>query len=320
MHIPQPDIANAGLLALAIGALFAFNFLVDPFQANDTLDLGLEKRPVSYKLSYQSWGLAEYRKQKQPVILLGDSRMNNVKAEYVSDVLGKEVYNLSFGGGTMADMVSSFWFARSQGKLEQVYFGLAPRLLNEHNRYDRAKQAVAQLNSPVRYYFAPFTTEASVRVLLYNLGSASATSETPPMDEDAFWDYQLKFSARKNFRDYVFPKKFLSDIENIVRVCAEDEIEIRFVVFPVHQDLHARMDELGASDDYRRAKMRLAELTDLVDFDDSDELILNRENFRDPFHTIRELQPALVDEFVGGKKGFGKWSQPPSLKGGANAP
>jgi hypothetical protein len=289
-RIPRSHMVNVAVLAGLIGGLAGFNYAVDPFGANNAVDLGWEKRAVSRKLSYWNWEAAEYAADPAPAVLLGDSRMAKIPAERVSERLGIPAYNFAYGGGTMADMLTTFWFAREQGALSHVIMGFNFNLLNDLNAYDRAKQAQDLLDDPLRYYFSPFITQASARVVGYNLGLTGATSEAPPMDPEKFWKYQLNVSARNHYRSYAYPETLLSRLEAIAAACEEDGVALTLVYFPTHTDLQDVVSEYGLTEPHARSKAAVAELA-----------ARHGAAFYDPYHFNEEVAEKLVDEFTGGE-------------------
>jgi hypothetical protein len=310
MRIPKPDIANALLLAGAITLIFAFNVVVDPFQANDWVDLGLDKRSVCFRLSYQDWKLAKYRAAPTPAIILGDSRMLHVNPEYVSTFTHKDTYNLAYGGGSMGDMVSTYWFARQQGPLESVYMGLNLVLLNDAKRYDRASQVVERLDNPIRYNFSPFISQASAKVLLFNLNLGAATSEKPPMSREEFWDFQLQTTASRNYRGFEYPKFLLGELKRIAADCKVQGTELILVIPPTHASLQARINDLGLSDEYDLIKQDLRTIAPVYDFDFDNEFTRDSSRFKDPYHVEKTLINGLIDEWAGGQRRYARVSTP----------
>ena len=309
LRIPRAHLVNAGVMGLLIGALAGYNYVIDPFGANDAVDLGFEKRAVSRKLSYWNWEAAEYAADPKPGVLLGDSRMAKIPAERVSEALGVPVYNFAYGGGTMADMLTTYGFAAERaeaiGGLEQVVMGLNFNLLNDLNTYDRAKQAQELLGDPLRFSYSPFITQASTRVLLYNLGLAGATSEAPPMDPDAFWTYQLTVSARNHYRRFAYPEGLLGRLEALAADAERRGVALTLVYFPTHTDLQDLVPEYGLSAIYRRSKRAVRDIAErhgaaFYDYDYPSALTRDRANFSDPYHFTEQVAERLVDEFAGG--------------------
>lgn len=310
-RIPLAHLVNAGVLAGLVAGIAGFNYVIDPFGANNAVELGFDKRAVSRKLSYWNWEAAEYAAAPAPGVLLGDSRMAKIPEDRVSEAFGLPFYNFAYGGGTMADMLSTYWFAADHaeeiGGLQHVVMGLNFNLLNDLNAYDRARQAQDLLDDPLRYYYSPFVTQASARVLLYNLGLAGATSEAPPMDPEKFWTYQLEVSARNHYQRYEYPEGLLSRLEAVAADAEQRGVALTLVYFPTHTDLQDVVAEYGLSEHHRRSKQAVYELARrhgaaFYDYDYASELTRDRASFSDPYHFTAEVAERLVDEFAGGER------------------
>ena len=239
----KAGVINACVLVVIVGSVFGFNYVVDPFALNRSVDLGFEKEAVAYDLSNYAWKYPEYQHDPKPVVLIGDSRARRLPEDVIEDALGKPTYNFAFGGATAGDAVETFWFAAERGELETVYFGLGALLLNDAVAVQRGQRDRELLDEPLRYYFSPFVTSASARVLALNWFGVEGPGETPPMDEDAFWTYQLTVPPRQYYGAYSYPTKLLADLEKIADYCKEHSIELVFFMPPTHTDLQAKRQE-----------------------------------------------------------------------------
>ena len=114
---PSPPIAersrrldrfNVALVAALLLSCLGLNYAVDPFGLNRAVELGLDKEPVSHKLSYFNWKLAGYLNDPRPVVLLGDSRVGAWPAKVFEEELGKPTFNMAFAGGTTTEAIDAF--------------------------------------------------------------------------------------------------------------------------------------------------------------------------------------------------------------------
>lgn len=284
----MPAIVNALLLFGVLALITGVNFMVDPFALNQRLDLAIEKRVVSSKLSYYNWKLAEFKNRPAPVVLFGDSRANALPADEIARELGRPTFNFAFGGSNGFDAIDAFWFAAGEHRLERVFIGLNALLLNDHNRVRHTQQALTVLESPLRYYISPLVTQATFRVLLYNGFGVKLETEKPPMSEESFWRYQLATAPGQMFADYAYPDRLLSELKEVADYCTKTGIALTFMILPTHVDLQARRKDFGIEEDYRRSIDALRKIGRVLDWDYPNSLTRNREKFRDPFHMTPE--------------------------------
>ena len=89
-------VLNGLILGLLVAAIYGFNYSVDPYDLNRQIDLGLEKRELSYKLSNFAWNYADYLSDPKPVLVLGDSRARRLPASLFEESLGRPTFNMGF--------------------------------------------------------------------------------------------------------------------------------------------------------------------------------------------------------------------------------
>ncbi len=304
MTIPRSHLLNVAVLGPLVTSIFAINYVVDPFQANRAVDLGFNKEDVTRKLSRWDWNMAEYRADPKPVVMLGDSRMGKLDEERIERHLGHATYDFSYGGGTIADMITTFWYAKDLTDLKHVIMGFNLNILNQSKSYDAAAQARDLLDDPLRYYFSPFISGATVRALWFNLGQGAAYSEIPPMEREAFWKFKMDY-GHLVYGAYAYPDKLLASLEEVVQQCEEDEIELTFVIFPTHTDLQDLAVQYDLVEHRDRTREALARLAPTWDYDVPNGVTRDPENFTDPFHFNEAVGDALVDEVFADKYWLG---------------
>jgi hypothetical protein len=283
MPIPSSHLLNLGLLGSVVVALFGMNYAVDPFNANRAVDLGFNKEDVTRQLSRWDWNMAEFAADPKPVVMLGDSRMGKLDASRIAGHLGRPTYNFSYGGGTLADMLTTFWVADSIAELEHVIMGFNLNILNQNKSYDAAAQARDLLEDPLRYYYSPFVTGASARVLWFNLGLGRAYTEKPPMNPEKFWAFKMSY-GRQVYSSYAYPTGLLARLEAIVEHCERTGIQLTFMTFPTHVSLQDLAVEYDLVDDRDRTRAALKGLAPTWDYDVPNRVTRDPDNFTDPFH------------------------------------
>ena len=294
----RPGLINALLLGLLLCGIFGLNYVVDPFAFNRRFDLGLEKRDVAYSLSNYAWKYPEYLHDPKPVVLLGDSRTRRFDASQFEEALGRPTYNMGFGGATLHDIIDSFWFVAERGKLERVYLGLGSLIFSDGIRVARGAQDLKLLDSPIRYYFSPFVTKASLRVMLWNHLGVAGPSDAPPMSREDFWAYQLSVPSRQFYGGYAYPKHLLERLTEVAEYCKRMQIELLFYIPPTHTEFQETRVTYGVEQDYRRSVQELAKLAPVVDWDYSQPVTLDENNFDDPVHAKTAVIAAFVEALL----------------------
>ncbi|MCP4872815.1 MAG: hypothetical protein GY898_29335 [Proteobacteria bacterium] len=302
----RPGLINAVVLAAILGALFGFNYVVDPFGRDNAVNLGLDKFTVAADMSDYAWKYAEYPRIKAPVVLLGDSRTRRLPADEFETLLGKPTYNFAFGGATGPDVVEAFWYAAESETLTHAYLGLGVLLLNDGIRGERGRDHREGIEQPLRYYFSPFITKASVYVLIHHWTGRDLTGETPPMDREAFWAFQLGPRTRMFYEGWQYPTHLMERLAEVAAYSAENDIDLTFFMPPGHIDLQDKRDEHGIQTEYERALEELSQLGRVVDFDFANSMTRNEANFGDPFHTTDDVSRQLARDLVLGDQGLAR--------------
>jgi len=112
------------------------------------------KEDTSAKLLPQLWKLIEYKKIKSPIIILGDSRAGKIRTENLKEVKNIDVYNFAYEGGSLIEIIETFWIANKIQELDEVYIGMNFNLYNDFERRDRVEQAESIMKNIFTYSFS----------------------------------------------------------------------------------------------------------------------------------------------------------------------
>ena len=278
--------------------------LVDPFDffVVSKLIPAEVKRRTSYKLNSRLWKAVEFQRNPTPNILLGDSRTDQIDAKLISSKMGQNFYNFAHGGGSLAEAISTFHYARKCTELRSVYIGINFNLYNRYNSANLFSGAELIANDYRYYLFNKSVAEG----LLYNLLSWQTGRDfkigSPPMNREAFWKYQLSYAATYSYQRYRYPSTYYEQLKEISAYCRSRNIKLAFIILPTHVDLQQRVADFGLVQAERRFKKDLAELGTLYDFDYPNDWTRERENFSDPFHFKTELMEKIIDEVWGNSR------------------
>ena len=258
-------------------------YLIDPYGLLSSASIVNERvrHENATRVNHVLLGIVSFTRSPTPNILLGDSQMNHFKAEEIEAVTHRPYSNLSYGGGTLAESVATFWYAVRVVKLERVYFGMSFYSFTDNSR-NRVGEAVHVVNYPLAYFTSGDVLEAA-------LDDVSAqffhrpVSYQPTVDASKFWAQQLGELARRK-QTYSASEQTIAQLREIVRYCQTHEIEIYFVIPPEHEDARARIEELGMRSRYVAFKSTLAVLGPTLDCDIAGEFTRDAANFQDPYH------------------------------------
>lgn len=260
--------------------------LVDPynyFNISNLIDSNAKKE-ISYKLNYCIWKSIEFKRQPNPNILLGDSRVAGINTDEIKKDAHASFYNFAYGGATLPEIIDTFWFADRQVKLKIVYIGIGFNFYNarvSRNRFIEAKD----ISNNLLYYFTnrnvwqSFFSLVFKRVAKVDVGIGKVRS-----DKDVFWHHQLNVSAVNYYKRYLYPKEYYLELKKISDYCKINNIKLVFIVPATHLDLQDIVGKYGLDAAHSRFIYDLIELGDVYDFDYPNDFTRNKNNFSDPFH------------------------------------
>lgn len=296
------------LFSVPFGLYALFIYLADPFNflRESSIISNQVKMRTAYPLNYCLWKMPVFTKQPQPNLLLGDSRMDAVTSERVKELTGENYFNLAYGGATLREIISSFWFASRHTRLHRVYIGLDFNLYTDYEQLDRTAEVLTIESAPACY----FINRTVLRAALY--GVAGQWLHYDPkigaiaVDRDAFWRFQIGPTTAGFYVRHVYPTKYHAKLLEIARSMKSRGEELVFVIFPTHVELQNRVKDFGLEDEYIRFKRDVGSLATTYDFDYPNELTANKDNFSDPYHCRHECVDEIVREVWSGNLKYGK--------------
>lgn len=243
------------------------------------------KLATSYKFHYPLWKTIGYERSPIENILLGDSRTDALGTVSVEQVTGEKWYNFAYGGATVPEIVETFWYANSLIKLKKVYIGLNFNQMNRYKRMNRVAEARKIMEQPLQYPFNKTVLKAFVYNIYYAITGDDPKIGVPDMPPDSFWAFQLKSSAENYYAAFRYGEEFMDDLREIAAYSKEHGIELVIFIPPTHTDLQQRIADFGLSGENRRWIDELQSFARVINLDVPDEFTLDRNNFKDPFHT-----------------------------------
>lgn len=143
------------------------NFIVDPYEMNNIVELGLEKQKVSEKAHYPLWKVAHFPKTPPDTIILGDSRARALRNKYWHEVGLTGAYNFAYGGATLHEIYDTFKYAKKQADLKTLIIGIQLRSFDpDHkNGLNRVPEALRLTDNPLEYYSNWFVSRIGIKNL-----------------------------------------------------------------------------------------------------------------------------------------------------------
>lgn len=283
-------------------------FTYDPRQIRIKLD-------IARKLNYALWKLIEFKRNSSANILLGDSRMGILNSEIILKNIGEKYYNFSYGGGTLPEMIDTFWFATTCTRIRNAYFGISFNHFNSYNNDNRVISAIQVLNNSLLYLVNRNVLNAAFKMIGTRITKKSSQIEKPAMDREKFWNHQLNVSARRYYENYKYPKKWYNELQRISEYCRANGIQLKFLILPTHAQMQAKIVEYDLSSEYEAYIQDLSKLAIVYDFNIKNSWTEERNNFDDPYHFKFKLAQELINEIWGRKR---HWVQITSTENSSN--
>jgi hypothetical protein len=278
-------------------------YYVDPFGvfAKPSLIPDPIRSQYAQQVNQVFWKLPAYDRDPAVNILLGDSETAQLPVQVFQTVTGQQYSNLAYGGGTLRESISTFWFASRKVKLQKVFFGIS---FMEYNPYplDRVRQAEEITRHRALYFSNPDVLETTA----YDISDGvfhRPVNLLPQVSKAAFWTSQLQYLTKRYKRNGP-PQNLKDEIRRIVEYCHARNISITFVIPPQHMDAQRRIRELGVENDYQQFKSDLESMAAVYDCDLNSDLTRDKTNYADPFHLTRSAAMRFTEDLASGKP---KW-------------
>ncbi|GAB5408242.1 MAG: hypothetical protein BalsKO_06070 [Balneolaceae bacterium] len=268
------------------------------------------KSQISYKINYPLYKLQEFSTNPTDIILLGDSRTAKLNPKAFEDLTDMSVSNLAYGGGTLPEVIDTFWYTTKVHNIKKVYIGLNFNLYNKLNSMDRVNEAIQLKNSPFSYLFSRYCFKSVYSILKSLVSNEIIHIERPKLSKTEFWQYQLQTSASNFYKNYQYPESYFEALEEISDYCSSNNIEVIFFVPPTHTELQQKVTEFKLNRAEDKFKSDLKRLGLVYDFDYENKMTENKDNFSDPFHYIDTIADVVTREIITGNTTFARTYSP----------
>lgn len=292
-----PFILAAGFIA----AVDPFNFLpVKSVVSNEI------KANISPQLNPCLWKMNIFLRQPIDKILLGDSRMQAIKADDIEAVNGERYFNFGYGGASLREVIDTFWFAAENTKLQKVYLGVNLNIYNDYENTNRTQVYKSIHDNPTLYFINRTVWQAALESAYSQLTNEDLKIGVPTASREQFWQDELEI-MRLYYRKFVSPKKYKPELQKIADYCRQNNIELNFIIFPNHTDEQNLIKEANLENENQQMRLDLQAFGTVYDFNTENNLTTDKANFDDPVHLNLTSRQELIREIwtgnlINGKK------------------
>lgn len=269
--------------------------IIDPYNYFDTQMVNQDiKNRIAFPLNERLSKIIDFKKNPSPNILIGDSRIQNIRSASIKKVTGYDYYNFGYGGCNLPELIETFWFAAENQKLENVYIGISFGMYNKYNNTNLFTNAQKSSNL-FNYIF----NSTNFQVIYYFAKDALSKEEIvlgiPDVkDKETFWQQKIDEQTQKYYQGYRYPEDFYKSLIEIRDYCAANKINLNFFIPPEYVELHEKVVEFSLTNEYQRFVDDTKTLGRLYDFNIDNEFNRNKDNFFDPFHFLRTMDTLLI--------------------------
>ncbi len=276
-----------------------FIAVIDPYNYLNWINLNnrVDREQISKSIEPHLFSIIDYEHNPIPNIILGDSR---------SDALYHSMnhntwYNLSYAGGSLKEMIQTFWWATEKTQLDTVLMGINLNLYNTYNKRFWVEETLERKKNFFSYAFSRYTFRSAIQIVKCYFTSEEFHPFVPSMSKEDFWTFQLKETAAKFYERFAYPEGYYSDLMRIGTYCREHGIVLIVWIPPNHCDFEKRTDDFGLSQMNLRFVEDMKKLGILYNFDYPSALTKERNNFVDPMHFNFTVGDSLLHEILTGE-------------------
>lgn len=285
-----------------------FVLYVDPFNYFGWFDAitVTQKRETVYRDDRLLWNVIGYARDPSPYIIIGDSRADRISPEHLKERTGDPYRPLSASACKINEIADLFWFAGSHAKLEVVYVVLNFNMFNHYAFSDRVPGAEALIKNPLLYVYNRHVIGTAYKILKSVYFAGKAQTSQPPRSKDDFWAWSLNAWSNQQYGKWKYPAGGYDKLRQMADHCRKEKINLIFIIAPHHADYQKKVSQFNLSDELIQFKKDISSLSTTYDFDLTNDLTRDKENFTDPVHVTEEVGNMIIDEIVSGKLHYGR--------------
>jgi len=275
--------------ALILGAVYVVNYIVDPFEYNDSDLVELDRKQISNVIQRRVYKMSRFRHFNGDTVLFGDSTINQFPPESFADKGGNIPFNFGVGGSNLYEMLDVINYAlNNKSGIKRVYLGVP---FGDFDDVENMSTFVANADVTRNTFtinLSYVSARASLENLVYRASGYQMTTERPPMEPDLFWAASIT-SAQTQLERRIGASKIKHRLLQTVCALKDRGIDVTIVVPPVHADIR-KVWFTQVPREYAAYKAWLPVLGTVIDLDVDGPFVRNRSNFEDPAHIAHRLR------------------------------
>ena len=280
---------NRAFLMTVVSIVFgvgAFNFIMDPYGVMNTPKIHrLNKLKPTKENHTRLFKAVEVIRLKPQHIILGTSRANlglDPRHPAFSNEGSETSYNLGLQDANVYEILRYFEHAiANQSQVKNIAIGMDYLSFNEHSKpkagFDETMLGMQKISGRVivNLLLSLDALSASQKTLAENVLKGRHNSEfvngMRVLHIDKLpWTmgyFTNGFTRLSNvYTDYQLSQKRLNDLETIVRICRENNINLKLFISPIHATQLEAIRAAGGWDTFEQWKREVAKIAPFWDF------------------------------------------------------
>jgi hypothetical protein len=258
------------------------------------------KSKISYKLNYTLYKLPLYKRKPTDIVILGDSRANQLKPSTFERLLNINTTNLAYGAGTLSEVIQTFNYIKDIHSLKQVYIGINFNMYNNFPKRNRVIGALKKMESNQSYLVSKVCLKSTFLMFTSFITNKEIKLGMPLETKSEFWEWQLKTNLPNFYSNYEYPSIYYEGLKEISNYCKENNIKLIFFIPPTHVEQQQSVINFDLAEEEVRFRDDIKKLGTLYDFDYPNEITKNKTNFSDPLHPNDSIVEIVTQEIVTG--------------------
>ncbi len=242
--------------------------------------------------------LKRYIQNPNRIVFLGDSKIDHlIKYNLINTNL--KISNLAFGGSNIHEIEETFKFLVKHKNPNRLYIGINFHNYNEAFSHNRIKRLSKYIESPIYYLVSKDLFYQTVNIFKNYFFQKSTVinnkSEVKDLDQGKKWESALD-NLDSYFKYYSYPIEMESKLLKIKSFCEQNNIELIFVITPIHKDIIIKIKDYNLQNEYEKFKNFIFSLCTVYDFSNINKFTEDKSNFNDPFHLNKDACLILFNE------------------------
>ena len=285
-------IKNSFLLVFPFIMYLALIVFVDPYNYLETSRTNSKKCEIAENIEPHLFRIIKFQNFPKNNIALGDSRVNDFFENFDSNKWS----NLSYGGGSLKEVIQSFWWAVDEAPIDTVFIGLNLNLYNKYNKRFWVEETLERKKNLISYAFNKYTFKSTWLLLKSRLIKKEIVWNELKLTKDEFWEYQLNEAAFKFYSRFEYPTNYFQELKKISQYCKSQNIELIFFIPPTYIGFQNRKIDFSLTKFDQKFVADLESLGKLYNYDVDSEMTRDGNNFKDPMHFNHQMGKRMYKE------------------------